>query len=391
VTVVRNWRRVGAVILVVAYAGFFAAVDLLVYLLGSRTTGVWGPEAGLVLRLVLDVALLAIPRYPFVVAGLVVAGSFLIQVSELVAPGLLVPTPVLTGDPLTLGTVGALIYTLWSRFPRRRATWVVTVVLALLATRPWTPAWDTIPLGLLYTVVPALIARYFAARSELLAGLREKAARAVEEGRAQERARLAAEMHDVVTHRVSLMVLQAGALEVTATDPATRAAAAGLREAGRQALDELRGIVGVFGGEREGASPAVGPAAPAFDLTELVDSSVAAGVVVRLHRSGDDGDVPAAVARTAHRVVQEALTNVHKHAPGGEVCVDVRYSHDEVTVLVENTAPTAPVDAALAGSGSGRGLHGLRERVELLGGELQAGALGGGGFRVQAQLPVVPA
>ena len=387
----RDWRRIAGAVLVVVYTGFFVGTDLVVYLLGSRTTGAWGPDAGLVLRLTLDLTLLVIPRYPFFVAGLVVAGSLTIQVSELIAPGLLVPTPVLTGDPLTLGTVGALIFTLWSRFPRRRATWVVTAVLALLATRPWAPAWDTIPLGLLYTVVPGLIARYFAARAELLAGLREKAAHAVEEGRAQERARLASEMHDVVTHRVSLMVLQAGALEVTATDPATRAAAAGLREAGRQALDELRGIVGVFGGQREGASPAVGPAGPAIDLTELVDASLAAGVVVRLHRSGDDGDVPAAVARTAHRVVQEALTNVHKHAPGGEVCVDVRYSHDEVTVRVENTPPTAPVDAVLASSGSGMGLHGLRERVELLGGELHAGPWANGGFRVHAQLPVVPA
>ncbi|MGI5125761.1 sensor histidine kinase [Pseudonocardia sp. CA-107938] len=387
----RNWRRIAVGVLVVLYASLLAAVDLLVYVLGSRTTGPWGPEAGLALRLALDIALLAVPRFPFVVAGLVVAGSVLIQVSELVSPGVLVPTPVLTGDPLTLGTVGALIYTLWSRFPRRRATWAVTAALVLLATRPWTPAWDTIPLGLLYTVVPALLARYFAARAELLAELREKAARAAEEGRAEERARLAAEMHDVVTHRVSLMVLQAGALEVTARDPATRAAAAGLREAGRQALDELRGIVGVFGGEREGASPAVGPAAPRTDLAELVDASVAAGVEVRLHRSGDADGVPVAVARTAHRVVQEALTNVHKHAPGGEVCVDVRYAPDAVTVLVENTAPTAAADPALAGSGSGRGLHGLRERVELLGGELHAGPRSGGGFAVRAQLPVVPA
>ena len=101
--------------------------------------------------------------------------------------------------------------------------------------------------------------------------------------------------------------------------------------------------------------------------------------------------MPVSVARTAHRVVQEALTNVHKHAPGGEVCVDVRYTQDVVTVLVENSPPTAPVDPALAASGSGRGLHGLRERVELLGGRLQAGPRSDGGFRVQARLPVVPA
>lgn len=383
-----RWRDRLGLLAVVAFALFFAGLDVLVFLLGSRTTGAWGPAAGLVLRLVLDLSLIGIAWYPFAVGAVVAAGCAAIQVGELVEPGLLAPTPVLTGDALTVGIISAVVYALVHDHPRRQATWVITVVLTLLATRPWAPAWDTIPLGLLYTVVPAILARYFAARAELLAGLRDKAERAAEEGRAQERARLAAEMHDVVTHRVSLMVLQAGALEVTAADPATRAAAAGLREAGRQALDELRGIVGVFGGEREGASPAVGPAAPATDIAELVDASVAAGVVVRLQRTGDDGRAPAAVARTAHRVVQEALTNVHKHAPGGEVCVDVRYTSEAVTVLVENTAPTAAVDPALVGSGSGRGLHGLRERVELLGGELQVGPRPDGGFRVRAQLPV---
>ncbi|SHL41174.1 Histidine kinase [Pseudonocardia thermophila] len=375
----------------VAFVGFFVVVDVLGYVLGSRTTGAWGPAAGLVVRLVLHCSLLLVGRFPFAVAGVMAAGTAAVQLSQLVAPGLLVPAPALTGDPMIIGTSAAAVYTLWARFPRRRATWVLTALLALLATRPWQPTWETVPLGLLTTFGPALLARYFTARAELLANLRERAERAEEEGRAQERARLAAEMHDVVTHRVSLMVLQAGALEVTATDPATRTAAAAIREAGRQALDELREIVGVFGGQREGASPAVGPAAPAADLAELVEASVAAGVPVRLHRSGDDAHVPVSVARTAHRVVQEALTNVHKHAPGGEVCVDVRYTQDVVTVLVENSPPTAPVDPALAASGSGRGLHGLRERVELLGGRLQAGPRSDGGFRVQARLPVVPA
>ena len=278
----------------VAYALFFVGLDLVVFELGSRTTGSWGPAAGLVLRLVLDVSLIGIARSPFAAGAVVVAGCIAIQVGELIEPGLLVPTPVLTGDSLTVGIIGAVVYTLVRVFPRRPATWVITAAPALLATRPWSPSWDTVPLGLLYTVVPAILARYVAARAELLAGLREKAERAAEEGRLQERARLAAEMHDVVTHRVSLMVLLAGALEVTAADPATRAAAAGLREAGRQALDELRGVVGVFGGERERASPSVGPAAPATDIAELVDASVAAGVVARLHSSGDDVPVPAA-------------------------------------------------------------------------------------------------
>ena len=162
------------------------------------------------------------------------------------------------------------------------------------------------------------------ARRNLMASLRERAERTdreqrllAEQARAEERARLAAEMHDVVTHRVSLMVLQAGAIEVTAADPDMRRAAAGLRDAGMQALDELRELVGVFGGERTGKSPSVGPPAPRVDLRELVDASAAAGVDVRLSCNGDADPVPPTVLRTAHRVVQEALTNVPSTHPAG--------------------------------------------------------------------------
>jgi hypothetical protein len=110
-----------------------------------------------------------------------------------------------------------------------------------------------------------------------MASLRERAERTdreqrllAEQARAEERARLAAEMHDVVTHRVSLMVLQAGAIEVTAADPETRCAAANLRDVGMQARDELRELVDVFGGERTGEPPSVGPPAPRADLRERI-------------------------------------------------------------------------------------------------------------------------
>lgn len=371
---------------VVGLTAFFALLDVGIFVLGSVSTGPLGPAAGMVLRVALDLSLLAVVRHPRTVTVLMIVGCLMLQVSELVSPGLLVTSPVLTGDPLTLAPIGPVVYVLVQR-NHRASTWALVVVVTLLATRPWAPSWATIPLGLLVTAVPALLARYFTARADLLAELRERAARAEEEGRAHERARLAAEMHDVVSHRVSLMVLQAGALEVTASDPATRQTAEALREAGMQALDELRGLVGVFGAERDGASPAVGPPAPHADLAELVDASAAAGVAVRLVTGGADERVPDAVARTAHRVVQEALTNVHKHAPGGEVSVDVRYGPDAVTVAVVNSAPTVVADPALAASGSGRGLRGLRERVELLGGVLRAGPRPDGGFGVHAELP----
>jgi signal transduction histidine kinase len=370
----------------------FAGLDVLVFVLGSRTTGPAGPAAGLVLRLVLDLAVLATLRAPILVTGLMLAGALALQVSELVSPGLLVATPVLTGDPLTPSALPAVI-TAVVQIRNQRSTWVLIGILALLATRPWNPSWLTFSLGLLVTAFPAVLGRYLVARRNLMANLRERAERTdreqrllAEQARAEERARLAAEMHDVVTHRVSLMVLQAGAIEVTAAEPETRRAAAGLRDAGMQALDELRDLVGVFGGERTGESPAVGPPAPRASLRELVDASVAAGVAVQLEHTGEADDVPPAVLRTAHRVVQEALTNVHKHAPGGQVRVEVRYGADAVTVAVSNTAATA--DPGLRASGSGSGLRGLRERVEIIGGTLRAGPRTDGGFAVHAELPV---
>ncbi|WP_345603157.1 sensor histidine kinase [Pseudonocardia adelaidensis] len=381
-----------AVFLLVAAVLLFAGLDVLYALLGSRTTGPAGPWAGLALRLVLDVAVLAALRAPILVTWLMIAGAGALQLSELVSPGLLVATPVIGGDPLTL-SVTPVVVNVVVQVRNQRSTWVLVGILTLLATRPWDPSWLTVSLGLLITGVPALLGRYLVARRNLMANLRERAERTdreqrllAEQARAEERARLAAEMHDVVTHRVSLMVLQAGAIEVTATDPETRRAAEGLRDAGMQALDELRDLVGVFGGERTGESPSVGPPAPRVELRELVDASGAAGVDVRLRCTGDADAVPVAVLRTAHRVVQEALTNVHKHAPGGRVHVDVRYAGDAVTVAVTNTAATA--DPVLAPTGSGSGLRGLGERVAIIGGTLEAGPCPEGGFAVRARLPV---
>jgi signal transduction histidine kinase len=382
----------GAVVLLVASVLLFVGLDVLYFLLGFRTTGAAGPYAGLVLRIVLDLAVLAVLRAPILLTWLMIAGAAALQLSELVSPGLLVGSPATGGDPLMLG-VTPIVINVVVQLHNRRSTWVLVGILTVLAARPWELSLYTASLGLLLTAFPALLGRYLVARRNLMTSLRERAERTdreqhllAEQARAEERARLAAEMHDVVTHRVSLMVLQAGAIEVTATDPETRRAAEGLRDAGMQALDELRDLVGVFGGERTGESPSVGPPAPRVELRELVDSSVAAGVDVRLACDGDDGAVPSPVLRTAHRVVQEALTNVHKHAPGGQVRVDVRYGAETVLVAVTNTAATA--DPALAPTGSGSGLRGLRERVAMIGGTLQAGPCPGGGFEVRARLPV---
>ncbi|QFY05869.1 histidine kinase [Nonomuraea phyllanthi] len=219
---------------------------------------------------------------------------------------------------------------------------------------------------------------------------REQVMRA-EQVRAQERARIAREMHDVVAHRVSLIVLHAGALEVRSGDEETAQAAALIGGIGREALANLRDVLGVL---RSPAGEALRPLSPSEDalrplptledLDRLLDQSRALGIAVTRHDEGEARPVEPAVERTAYRVVQEALTNVHKHAGDAATAVRIRYGSDELEVEVRNEGPDAPGEEL---PGSGWGLVGLRERVELLGGTLRTSAQDGGGFLVAARIP----
>jgi signal transduction histidine kinase len=241
----------------------------------------------------------------------------------------------------------------------------------------------------LRTAVGPLLALYFTARNDMLHALRDRAERAereryllAEQARAEERARLAGEMHDVVTHRVSLMVLQAGALGITASDEATRKAAEELRAAGVQALDELRDLVGILRTEPEDDQ------APATaGLAELVAESTAVGTPAELVEQGDPALASPVVGRTAYRIVRESLTNVRKHAPGAHVVVRVSYDESQVRLSVRNTAVAVPSASGLAATGSGLGLASLRQRIELVRGTLQAAATADGGFCVEATMP----
>jgi signal transduction histidine kinase len=241
----------------------------------------------------------------------------------------------------------------------------------------------------LRTAVGPLLALYFTARHEVLQGLRDRAERAeqeryllAEQARAEERARLAGEMHDIVTHRVSLMVLQAGALGITAKDEATRQAAEELRAAGCQALDELRDLVGILRTEPDGDQ-----APPTSGLPALITESTAAGTPAELAEDGDPALASPVVGRTAYRIVREALTNARKHAPGAPVLAQVSYRESQVRVVVTNEPATRSADSELTGTGSGLGLASLRQRIELMHGTLRAGPTPDGGFRVEAVLP----
>ncbi|PRX96311.1 sensor histidine kinase [Allonocardiopsis opalescens] len=285
------------------------------------------------------------------------------------------------------------------RYSRDRwAAWALVAVLTLLLVRPWN-FYPTVSISaLMFTAFPALLGMYVGARRRLVDALTERAERAereqhllAEQARADERARLAGEMHDIVSHRISLMVLQAGALRMSAGDPGIRQAAEDLRASGAEALHELRELVGVLrapertGGDEAAAADPDGPAVP--DLSALVAESESVGVPVELVEEGDPSRASGVVGRTAYRIVQESLTNVRKHAPGARVRVGVRHMGDRVRLTVRNAPPTAAADPALTASGSGSGLLGLRQRVELVGGTLRAGPADDGGFEVDVTLP----
>jgi signal transduction histidine kinase len=197
---------------------------------------------------------------------------------------------------------------------------------------------------------------------------------------ARERAQLAREMHDVVSHQVSLIAVQAGALQVAARDADAKEAARTIRSLSVTTLDELRTMVTLLRASGGNATELT-PQPTLADLRKLVDSS---GTRAKL-----TGEFPPHVStpaqRALYRTVQEALTNVRKHAPGATACVELWQDGDQVGVTVTNTPPTRP---SLPLPGSQQGLVGLRERADILHGTLKAGPTAEGGFRVRLGVPL---
>ncbi len=245
--------------------------------------------------------------------------------------------------------------------------------------------------GIVALVLPTVAGLWIGTRRQLIDRLKERAERLereqhmmAEQAITAERTRIAREMHDVVAHRVSLMVLHAGGLEVSATDDRTIEAAGLIRTTGREALTELRGILGVL---REGSGD-VAPTAPQpvlDDLDRLLFEWRGAGMRVSRQESGQRLRAPVQVQRTAFRVVQEALTNAAKHATGAVVRVRLRHAPRVLEVEVANGPASAPLHPPPSG---GYGLIGLGERVALVGGRISAGPCPDGGWRVRAILPV---
>ncbi|HSD77283.1 MAG TPA: histidine kinase [Solirubrobacteraceae bacterium] len=215
----------------------------------------------------------------------------------------------------------------------------------------------------------------------------DEAARAV----AEERRRIAREMHDVVAHSVSVMVVQAGgARRILAREPERAVeAAARIEETGRAAMAEMRRLLGVLHPGEEEAARA--PQPTLAGLGELVERARHAGLPVALVVEGDQRPLAAGVDLAAYRVVQEALTNALKHAGQAQTAVRVRWGQEtlELEIVDRGPGPAAWRRAAgAAGGDAGHGLIGMRERVRVYGGELTTGRRRGGGFAVRARLPL---
>ncbi|WAL65974.1 histidine kinase [Amycolatopsis cynarae] len=204
-----------------------------------------------------------------------------------------------------------------------------------------------------------------------------------EAAKAAERSRIARELHDVVTHHVTAMVVQSSATKYLTASPEQVAESLDtIGDTGRQALKELRSLLSVL--EATGDQPSAGKSPALDDVPDLVAVTRNGGQPVELVEVGERTALPEAAGLTAYRVVQEALTNAVKYAGGHRTVVRIGYRTDGVDIEVASEGTTATPDRSLSG---GRGLSGLRERVQGVGGELSAGSAADGVFRVRASIP----
>ncbi|WP_414166825.1 sensor histidine kinase [Streptoverticillium reticulum] len=298
------------------------------------------------------------------------------------------------------GALAVMIYTLAGlyRRPAQLAAVGLSALAAETAASELAGAGPDLVHGVPFVAAPLVMGLYVATRQRLIDTMRERAAalesrQALLEGRAkaEERTRIARELHDVVGHRVSHVVLAAGALQVGAGRGAewVREEAEHIRSAGVQALVELRDILGVLTYPERGGTAPMEPTPTVADLDALVADCRRLGMDITLDRRGPLDALPAATQLAVYRVLQEAFTNALRHAPGAAVTAEVTNDGPAVRILVANGVATeSPADDLPS---AGHGLLGLAERLRLLGGTFEAGPRRDGGFRVRAGIPHDPA
>jgi signal transduction histidine kinase len=323
-----------------------------------------------------------------------------LAVAAVVAGGLLAQT-IVTGTFTQAAPValcqGVALYSLGAYTTARRAlvgAALIGLEIQLKSVIAEPTQTDDSPFVALFwwLLVLTLVGLGMLVRSRRRAGDLQRDAAALEAGRAEharaavdeERRRIARELHDVVSHNVSATILQAEAAEELLKTQPERAGAAlhSIQSMGREALGEMRRMLGIIRADN-GGSPAA-PQPRLSDLPALVERVRATGLPVELSIEGPVCDVAPGIELSAYRIVQEALTNVRKHAGDANAQVGLRYSETELEVQIDDDGD----GVAAADDGTGHGLIGMRERVEFFGGDFSAGRRARRGFRVTARFPI---
>jgi signal transduction histidine kinase len=351
-------------------------------------TVVAGPAGGqLIIRLLACVPVIALRRWPLPVLGVVTAAAGVI-----VATGhIWLPAGVLLGLAMYFSAVG---------LPRPRSIALalavaaglgVAVVYSAFTVRTAQPTAQAT--GLFVPLAGAwFIADAVAARRRYQAGLAAQAERDRAAEVREERVRIAREMHDVVAHALAVITVQAGVGRCLAGQRPEEASSAlgSIETISRTAQDELRVVLGLLRDGEGGAEP-LAPAPRLIDIKDLADTVRAAGIPVDLRMEGTDRQLSPSLELSIYRVMQEALTNVVKHAPGARAVAELTVSAGKVRLDVRDGggAGAGPGGGALrAGWEAGHGITGMRERVGAFGGWLVAGPVADGGFQVTAEIPV---
>ncbi|MFF4349558.1 sensor histidine kinase [Streptomyces sp. NPDC001530] len=320
-------------------------------------------------------------RYPLT-AFAVVMGATLVMVDD--ATWMNVVTCV-------LGAYSAVMYS--RHRTRAKAGMVLAAVLAGLAfknTEPILPGWSSPAVVLFIAGALAGLVRFWqrqlAASRYRYTELQQAQQEAMRRAVAEERSRIAAELHDVVTHNVSVMVIQAGAARkvMDAAPERSKKALLAVEAGGRAAMAELRHVMGLLAAPDHERPDGLEPQPGLGQLDALVERVRAAGTPVRVAVSLPPDPPPPGVDLAAYRVVQEALTNTIKHAPGADAAVMIGYTEDCLEIEVTDTGG---VRDAVPTDGNGRGLIGLRERLAVYKGELTSGPTLAGGYRIKARVP----
>ena len=275
---------------------------------------------------------------------------------------------------------------------RRDAYWPLAVWVAVIVAHLALPARgsNTAQTALIFLGVTAVVwIRGDAVRSGLVEAERQRELRA-RQAVADERTRIARELHDVVSQALGVIVMQAGGAGSVPVleEPDAKAVLATIEQTGRQAFAEMRRLVGVLRDDDEAA--ALAPQPTVGEIPALLARLASAGLDVDLEMEGTRREAPAGVELSAYRIVQEALTNTLKHSGAGHATVRLSWSQDHLEVEVSDDGPAADVTVPppVPADSGGKGLIGMRERVMLFGGELEAGPSPHGGYRVAARLPL---